>query len=317
MLNYFKSTFKSSLWILGGFLALILVTWMLYPIVEETSFPKVDKKFALYEESLPKADRNEKTAIKDVGNGALLIDATFNQLERELESFYGWSVNDIFPATAFMDNRANRQRGIIFSTRMLENFFSTRLSKLGKADNENSNLKKIREESLVFSADKYGILIFPSPESKYREALKLKDAYKKELLEGKAVFNLKTNDLYDLLYFITSESFLDQAYGEVIEENISFGQVDDKIYYVQGVILVLRDFVNALAKIDENSILDKGAIENLLIALDNMDEVCKFDPFIVVKGEGDSMWADHMSKVSKYIAVIDKRLSDVMMSIKR
>lgn len=317
MLEYFKSTFKWSLWIFGSFLALILLTWIFYPVVEETNFPKVDKKFALYEESLPKSNRSEQTAIKDVGNGALLIDATFNQLERELKSFYGWSVNDIYPATAFMDNRANRQKGIIFATRMLENFFATRLSKLGKADNENSNLKKIREELLVFSADKYGFLIFPSPEAKYREALKLKDAYKKELLEGKAVFNLKTNDLYDLLSFITSESFLDQANGEIKNKDIDFSQIDDKMYYVQGVILVLRDFVNALAKVDENSMLDKGAIENLLIAFDNMDEVCNFNPLIIAESKDDSMIPSHLSKVASIVDTIDKRLTDIMMSIKR
>lgn len=317
MLEYFKTTLKSSLWILGGFLALILLTWVFYPVVEETNFPKVDKKFAIYEESLPKADRSEKTAIKDVGNGALLIDAVFNQLERELGTFYGWSVNDIFPATVAMDNRANRQKGIIFATRMLENFFATRLSKLGKTDNENSNLKKIREELLVFSADKYGFLIFPSPETKYREALKLKDAYKKELLEGKAVFNLKTNDLYDLLSFITSESFLDQANGEIKNKDIDFSQIDDKMYYVQGVILVLRDFVNVLAKVDENSMLDKGAIENLLIAFDNMDEVCNFNPLIIAESKDDSMIPSHLSKVASIVDTIDKRLTDVALSIRR
>lgn len=288
------------------FIVANILVVLAYPFLDKTTFPNVDEKFKFSEHQ-----------TKSLGNGGLLIDSVFNQLERELNSTLGWVANDIFPATYILDNKPNRQKGIIFTTRMLEEFFSTKLSKYGKADNENPHLKKIREELLVFSADKWGIAFLPSPEGKYNEAIKLKEIYKKDLSEQKAIYNLKTNDLYDLLTFITNEKVLDQAIGEVMDDTVSFDKIDDKIYYVQGVVLVLRDFVNTLAMVDENQIFDKGAVENLKVALANMDEIANFDPIMVVNGQNDAMWADHMSKVAKYLTVIDKRLTDVALSIRR
>lgn len=300
------------------FIVANILVVLTYPFLEKSTFPNVDEKYKFTEHQ-----------TKSLGDGGLLIDSIFNQLDRELNSPLGWVANDIFPATYILDNKPNRQKGIIFTTRMLEEFFSTKLSKYGKAGNENPQLKKIREELIVFSAEKWGILFLPSPESKYREAINLKEIYKKDLAEGKeiykkdldnnikAIYNLKTNDLYDLLNLITNEKLLDQAIGEVMDDTVSFDKIDDKIYYVQGVVLVLRDFVGTLAMVDENQIFDKGATENLKVALANMDEIANFNPIMVVNGKNDSMLADHMSKVAKYLTVIDKRLTDVALSIRR
>ena len=58
-----------------------------------------------------------------------------------MNSTFGWSVNDlVISPTRWLDNRANRQLGTIFATRMLINFFSTTLAKYGKVDAENDVL---------------------------------------------------------------------------------------------------------------------------------------------------------------------------------
>ena len=297
---------KIIIWLILAFFTANILVILAYPFLEKSTFPNVDEKYKFTEHQ-----------NKSLGDGGLLIDSIFNQLDRELNSPLGWIANDIFPATYILDNKSNRQKGVIFATRMLEEFFSTKLSKYGKNDNENPQLKKIREELIVFSAEKWGILFLPSPEAKYREAMKLKEIYKKDLSEKKAIYNLKTNDLFDLLNLITNEKLLDQAIGEVMDDTVSFDKIDDKIYYVQGVVLVLRDFVGTLAMVDENQIFDKGATENLKVALANMDEIANFNPIMVVNGKNDAMWADHMSKVAKYLTVIDKRLTDVALSIRR
>ena len=64
-----------------------------------------------------------------------------------MNSTFGWSVNDlIISPPRWLDNRSNRQRGTIFATRMMINFFSTNLAKYGKVDKENEYLIEAREK---------------------------------------------------------------------------------------------------------------------------------------------------------------------------
>ena len=131
-----------------------------YTLIDPTRFPQMDANIRdLLQKVSPQASEAEK--------GAALSAAIRNRLEQELNSPFGWSVNDLLISpTRWMDNRANRQLGTIFAIRMLTNFYSTNLAKLGKVDAENELLKAAREKHFAFTADSWWL---PSSEKQYKK----------------------------------------------------------------------------------------------------------------------------------------------------
>lgn len=294
--------------------ALFGMYWMsciAYRAIDETRFPVKSPE-------LVAAVENAKSLDNEAEKGVVLLSAVHNQLERELNSTFGWSVNDfVLMPTAWLDNRDNRQRGVVYATRMLLRFYSTNMAKLGAADQENKHLKEVREKRLVYGEDIWGFFR-SSAESEYKKSLKLMNTYKEELLAGEAVYNTRSDDIYNVLTFILGEEFLGQALGQLVQTNdeVSYFDLDDRIYYTQGVILVLRDFLWALTQLYPE-IQEKGGKENLAVAFHDMDRICNFDPLIVLRGDRDSLMADHRGKLARYLVSIMKRLEDVKESVRR
>jgi hypothetical protein len=248
--------------------------------------------------------------------GAALSHALTNRLEEELGSTFGWSVNDLWVSpTRWLDNRANRQRGVIFATRMLAMFYATNLAKYGTVDAENEWLKEAREKRFAFSEDSWWL---PSSESEYRKGIELQRKYESAVKEGKAVFNMRSDDIYNLFMFILSNQVIDQPMGLLVQatEDVAYSELDDRLYYTQGVILVLRDFLGAVVQLYP-VVREKGGDENIRIAFREMERVCAFDPLIVLRGRGDSIMADHRGKMASYVISIRERLNDVAQSIRR
>ncbi len=281
----------------------------LYKMIDPTTFPHVDNHI---EHILKTTGPNSPPAKK----GVALCEAMINRLNDELHSPFGWSVNDLpISPTAWADNRANRQRGVIFATRLLVSFFATSFAKYGGAGAENEYLKEAREQYFAFSPDSWW---FPSSEDQYKKGIEMVRKYEKELLKGEAVYNVRTDKLYSLFKFILSPEFLDQPMGLLVEENdkVKYSQLDDRIYYTQGVILVLRDFLTVLVHLYPE-IEERGGKDNLNIAFKVMDKICTFDPLIVLRGSEDSIFADHRGKMARYLIAVRERLQDVADSLNR
>ncbi len=311
---------KFGKWLVLILLAFILIwplsaglywtVYKVYTIVDPTRFPGLDPDITdLLKETTPDSSQAQK--------GAALSASMRNRLEQEMNSTFGWSVNDlIISPTRWLDNRANRQRGTIFATRMLTNFFSTNLAKYGKVDAENENLKKARETYFAFTAESWWL---PSSEKQYKKGIVLLKQYEADLVSGDktAIFNLRTDDMYNLLAFIISNQFFYQPLGLLVQSNdeVAYSELDDRIYYTQGVILVLRDtlrtFVHLFPEVKE-----KGGKENIRIAFREMDRICTFDPLIVMRGDRDSIMADHRGKMAKYLISVRERINDLAQSIK-
>jgi hypothetical protein len=199
---------------------------------------------------------------------------------------------------------------------MMVNFFSTNLAKYGKVDAENEYLLEAREKYLVFTSDKWW---FPSSESQYKKGLSLLKQYESDLIKGdaNAVFNLRTDDMYNLLDFIISKQFLDQPLGLLVQSNddVPYTELDNRIYYTQGVILVIRDVLRVFIHLYPE-VTEKGGKENIQIALKEIDQICTFDPLIVLRGRHDSIMADHRGKVARYLIAIRERINDLAQSIR-
>lgn len=311
---------RRSFKVVAGVLLALLLVWPLtfglvwladwaYMSVDPTRFPFAESKIhAVIQKVKPESSEAEK--------GAALAQAMTNRLEEELNSPFGWSVNDLWISpTRWLDNRANRQRGVIFATRMLVTFYATHLAKYGTVDAENEWLKEAREKRFAFSEDNWWL---PSSEGEYRKGIELVKKYETGLKEGKAIYNLRTDDMYNLFTFILSNQFLDQPLGLLVQatEEVPYTELDDRIYYTQGVILVLRDFLWATVQLYP-SIREKGGGENIKIAFQEMERVCTFDPLVVMRGRHDSIMADHRGKMASYVISIRERLNDVAQSIRR
>jgi hypothetical protein len=310
---------KALKWLVIVLLALLLLwpltfgmVWLAdqtYTWLDPTRFPFSESKIHPVLKAVPR-DASE------VQKGIALSRALTNRLEEELDSTFGWSVNDLWASpTRWLDNRASRQHGVIFATRMLASFYATNLGKYGAVDAENEWLKEARERRFAFSEDSWWL---PSSESEFRKGIELHRRYEAAVKEGKAVFNMRSDNIYNLLMFILSHQFIDQPLGLLVQatEDVAYTELDDRIYYTQGVILVLRDFLGALAQLYP-LVREKGAEENIRIAFRDMERVCTFDPLIVMRGAHDSIMADHRGKVASYVISIRERLNDVAQSISR
>ena len=280
-----------------------------YTLIDPTKFPWSGSNM------LPLLDQTEPNSA-EAQKGAVLCAAIGNRLKEEMDSAFGWSVNDlIISPTRWLDNRANRQRGVIFATRMLINFFSTNLAKYGSVDAENELLKQAREKHFAFSEDSWW---FPSSESEYRKGLELLRKYEDALVGGKAIYNMRSDDMYNMITFIIGNQFLDQPLGLLVQPNdeVPYTDLDNRIYYTQGVILVLRDFMRTFVQLYPQ-IKEKGGEENIRIAFREMEQICTFDPLIVLRGEHDSITADHRGKMARYLIHIRERINDLAQSIRR
>ena len=281
-----------------------------YTLMDRTKFPELDPTITdLLQKTTPSSSPAQK--------GAVLSASIRNRLEQEMNSTFGWSVNDlIISPTRWLDNRANRQRGTIFATRMLTTYFSTNLAKYGKVDAENNDLKEAREKHFAFTSDSWW---FPSSEDQYEKGIELLKKYEADLVNGdaNAIFNLRTDDMYNMLAFIISKQFLDQPLGLLVQSNdeVPYTDLDDRIYYTQGVILVLRDALRTFIHLYPE-VKEKGGKENIEIAFREMDQICTFDPLVVLRGNHDSIMADHRGKIAKYLISVRERINDLAQSIK-
>lgn len=280
-----------------------------YTAIDPTRFPFSDSKIqGILQKTKADAPEPEK--------GIALSRAMTARLEAELDSAFGWSVNDLWVSpTRWLDNRGNRQKGVIFATRMLVTFYATHLAKYGQVDAENEFLKAAREKHFAFTEESWWL---PSSESEYQKGLELIRKYDAALAQGKAVFNMRSDDLYNLFTFILSNQFLDQPMGLLVQatESVPYTELDDRIYYTQGVILVLRDFMGTLVELYP-VIRSKGGDENINIAFHEMERICTFDPLVVLRGRHDSVMADHRGKMASYLISIRERLNDAAQSIRR
>ena len=165
------------------FITLLLLAWgsqALYAKLDRTEFPTPVQ--------ITDADKLDENA-----KGKALVDAITHQMRYELNSTFGWSINDILFNRFVLDNRAYRQYGVYHATKVLMDLYSMTIAKLGTNDRESEMLYKARLNSFAIDPRSF---MFPSAESSYKKGLKLIEQYKESLDKGTGVYNCRTDDLY-------------------------------------------------------------------------------------------------------------------------
>lgn len=246
-------------------------------------------------------------ALKEEEKGKVLLDAISFQMRRELDSCFGWTYNDFMFNRFMLDNRANRQFGVHHATKFLLDLYASQIAKLGASDRESEHLYKAR--SVNFAIDPRSF-IFPSAESSYANGLKLLEQYKAALDAGKAVFNCRTDDLYASLQLVCGENMLGYALGLLENaQNIPFYELDNRIYEVQGMALVIRDFVYALYALFPE-ISAKNNAQNMDAAMASLNRICEYDPLYITSNMNSG------ELVLSYLLFARARLNDIKDSIR-
>lgn len=254
---------------IGLLIGILLVLWgaqKLYGKFDQNVFPEP----VAVPENVANLSENEK--------GKILLDAITNQMRRELHSRLGWSFNDIIFNRFFFDNRAYRQYGVYHATKFLLDLYALQIARLGSSDRESEYLYKARINSFAIDPRSY---LFPSAEGSYEKGMKLLDQYKKSLDDGKGVYNCKTDDLYASFVTVTGENLLGHALGLLENaKEMPFYELDNRIYEVQGIVLVLRDFIHTLYQLYPE-IKAKNNEENMVSAMMYLDRICTYNPLFI------------------------------------
>ena len=276
---------------------LLLIAWgsqALYAKLDATTFPE-----PVHIADAEKLDEN--------GKGKALIDAITHQMRYELNSTFGWSINDVLFNRFILDNRAYRQYGVYHATKVLIDLYSMTIAKLGTNDRESEMLYKARLNSFAIDPRSF---MFPSAESSYKKGLKLIEQYKESLDKGTGVYNCRTDDLYASFDLVIGENLLGYALGLLENsQELPFYTLDNRIYEVQGIVLVVRDFVKALYELYPE-IREKGSATNMNAALEYMNRICTYDPLYITSKVNSG------ELVISYLLFAKNRLEDIRNSIR-
>ena len=279
------------------FISILFLFWAgnkLYSKIDQTEFP----------EPMPIQD---VSSLTDLDKGKLVADSIIHQMKYELNSTFGWSINDILFNSYFLDNRASRQYGVYHATKVLMDLYSMHIAKLGSNDKENQFLYSARLNQFAIDPRSF---IFPSAESSYKKGIELVEEYKKSLDNGSGVYNCRTDDLYASFDTVIGENLLGYALGLLQNtQDLSFYELDNKIYEVQGIVLLVRDFINTIYQLYPE-INNKGNAENMEAAMNYMNRICTYDPFYITAKLNSG------ELIISYVLFAKNRLEDIRNSIK-
>lgn len=283
---------------LGILIGLFLIVWgaqRLYTRFDQATFPDA----VAVPENAAKLSENEK--------GKILLDAITHQMRRELDSRFGWTFNDIIFNRFFFDNRAYRQYGVYHATKFLLDLYSTQIAKLGSSDRESEFLYKARINSFAIDPRSF---MFPSAEGAYEKGFKLLEQYKQSLDNGKGIYNVRSDDLYASFVTVTGENLLGHALGLLENsQQMPFYELDNRIYEVQGMVLVLRDFLNTLYELYPD-IRAKNNEENMTSAMQYLTRICRYNPLYITS------YFNSGELIVSWLLFAKARLEDIRDSIK-
>ncbi|SME94984.1 hypothetical protein SAMN06295933_0750 [Desulfovibrio gilichinskyi] len=276
----------------------------------------------------PNASESDKEKLETL-KGRVLALAIVSRLETELAD--GWTPQYLFvtPKSHF-DNAVNRKLGVLTATTLLQKFFSTTMAKYGSMDPENPWMQEARERDFTYGPRIWGFFERSSNSAyedgvanvhKYADKLISMKVVNKKKGDSRAIVNIKASEIYDMLTFILSKNFIDVPLGWLSAPGgtLTWSELDDRVYFAQGMTLVLRDVITVLKELYPEKItnVDKGGTQNLEEAMMAMNKICTFNPMVVLRGKEDSMFADHRGKMARYMFTVRERLLDVADTIRR
>ncbi len=293
---------------------IFILIFVIAIFIDQKSYPtnEVSPKFA-----------DEKNASLSINiKGALLFDAAYDQMDRELKSSLGWCPNDTWiNPFAVLDNRCNRQLGVWYATGKALMVFSERITKLGMGDTENESTKKARLHLGNFP-DQWGWMggLDDASENHFEKAGKFLAEFREQMEvadSNKKLVNLRSDDIVGILEAIVGNGgILSEPFGKLTARNanLAWNELDDAVYYAQGAALVARNILVTLRSSFPKE-LERGGMGHLDVAIEALDTAGSFNPLWITRGDGESMFADHRSKIQRYYTDALRRLTEFQKSL--
>ncbi|ETR69815.1 MAG: hypothetical protein OMM_03678 [Candidatus Magnetoglobus multicellularis str. Araruama] len=263
---------------------------------KETAVPpgEPEKRAISETESEKKEPEPPKKRVK----GYAFIKAAISPMDYELnERFWGWRPNDILN---FTDNVNNLQRGILEVTRRTVVLLAHRIARTGSNDIIDENLENAMNW-LMIKAEQYW---FPSPESKYNQAIDELNTYLDRLERGRATFFIRTDNLIPLLE--TYEDLLggcDQSLTSKEDDDgpITSSRADNYFFYAQGVSKALGTIFRGIRKDFYVTLESVHGVEILDQAIEACDIATNIKPWLVTEGSLSSIFANHRANIGQPI----------------
>ena len=241
-----------------------------------------------------------------------------------------WLPNDLIWPTVFLDNPQNFQLGQLELMRYSVRVLRDNLSRLRTTDDINVDANAAFQ---LFSNDPEK-WIWPSAESKYREAVKKLKSYQTALLSDQASFYPRADNLTQLLeqYIsllggvntrlsnaprrkgrVLSEETAGDQYSEgekMVAVRVPWTKIDDNFYYAQGVAYGLRQNMVAV-KYDFKHILETKRATELVDRIINVLDESQFEPLMVMNGKRGSIWANHSLQLQSLLEDARQKMSSL------
>ena len=242
------------------------------------------------------------------------MEAVIQPLDYELKKrFWGWRPNDILN---FTDNINNYQLGVLEATRRSVVMLSERLSRTGSTDSLNPHLEDAANWLMV-TATRYW---FPSPESKYKECIDELKAYREELIQDRASFYIRADNLIPLL--ASYEDLLGSCDENLVKRKnedgstVSFFKADDYFFYAKGVASAMATVLEAVLQDFSTTLESRHGTELLHHALEACRRAAALSPLIITNADLDGILANHRANMAApvsharyYIGQLIKTLS--------
>jgi hypothetical protein len=148
---------------------------------------------------------------------------------------------------------------------------------------------------------------FPSPESRYEDALAELAAYKNNLENGTAVFYSRADTLLPLL--AVYDNLLGSCDENLIKtkesngEPVSWFRVDDYFYYAKGVASALETILEAVLEDFQPTLENRHATEILHHAIASCKRASEIEPwFLVTDSDYSGILANHRANLAAPIS---------------
>ena len=278
--------------------------------VDQITYPHftVDSRFQNEENKMNSMDRKS----------ALIFEAATYQLQKELNSSFGWTPNDLIVSPVkFFDNRLNRQLGVQDSAATLVKFLSKRFTNYGHGDEENQLTYKAGQA--LSSPPDYWNGYMGDTEVVYQGALDKVNQYVSLANTANAdkFSNIKNDDILAVLKLV-AEEVLSVPLGRLQGRGrpLPWFELDNAVYYAQGAAINARNVLVALRS-TYHDVLVKGSDDNLNFAIDALDEIINVNPWCVMRGNDRLMLLmDTRSKFATSYNVAIERLKDTIEAFK-
>ena len=232
--------------------------------------------------------------------GAAFGNAAARIIEHELDGTTGWRPNDLIlwgPRLA-ADNNANRQLGILQALRETLRLFKDELTKVS-TDVYDKNLVEA-DNLLRNDPDKW---MFPSAESRYREAVKRLDQYVAGLRgdnPSSRPIITRNSELIPLL--AAWNTLLGTAHADMYRTDTDWFQVDDDFYRVTGFCHVIANMLPAVEQEYRVELDSRPGLRALFLEIHAPLARCaEIKPIYVFNGRDSGMLANSRRNLDAYV----------------